>query len=34
VTGAILLGAIWINTRLFTASRFRRRQKVTKPEAA
>lgn len=33
VTGAILLGAIWINTRLFTASRFRRRQKVTKPEA-
>ncbi|MFV2062855.1 MAG: ABC transporter permease [Chloroflexota bacterium] len=34
VTGAILLGAIWINTRLFTTSRFRRRQKVTKTEAA
>jgi simple sugar transport system permease protein len=26
VTGAILLMAIWINTRLFTASRFRRRR--------
>lgn len=34
VTGVILLGAIWINTRLFSASRLRRRQKVTKSETA
>lgn len=33
VTGAILLGAIWINTRIFTPSRFRRRSSTAKPEA-
>jgi simple sugar transport system permease protein len=34
VTGAILLGAIWINTRVFTSSRLRRRQKTAATEAS
>lgn len=34
VTGAILLIAIWINTRIFAPSRFRRRARVSKQEAA
>jgi simple sugar transport system permease protein len=34
VTGAILLGAIWINTRIFTPSRFRRQSVASKPEAS
>lgn len=34
VTGAILLAAIWINTRIFTPSRFRRRSGASKQEAS
>lgn len=34
VTGAILLAAIWINTRIFTPSRFRRRSAAPKPEVS
>jgi simple sugar transport system permease protein len=34
VTGVILLGAIWINTRVFTSSRLRRRQKAATAEAS